>query len=83
MQKAHRAVNAIHEASGTTYKAGSVSQLLYIAPGTSIDWMYVKRGIRMSFTVEVSGEKAGFFLNQTDIAKTSNEAWCGVLAVIQ
>lgn len=28
MQKAHRAVNAIHEASGTTYKAGSVSQLL-------------------------------------------------------
>lgn len=63
-------------------------QLLYstlsdLAPGTAIDWMYVKKSIRMSFTVEVSGEKVGFLLSQSEIARTSKQVWTGVLAVVQ
>ncbi|XP_029840981.4 carboxypeptidase A2 [Ixodes scapularis] len=83
MARATRAVRAIKTLSGETYKAGPVSSMLYLAPGTAIDWMYVKKSIRMSFTVEVSGEKVGFLLSQSEIARTSKQVWTGVLAVVQ
>lgn len=83
MARANRAVSAIQEVSGTVYKAGSISSLLYIAPGTAIDWMYVKKGIRMSFTIEISSEKNGFFLNQSNVIDVPKQAWVGVVAAIQ
>ncbi|XP_077542775.1 carboxypeptidase B-like isoform X2 [Haemaphysalis longicornis] len=83
MTRANRAVDAIQRVSGTYYKAGSIASLLYIAPGTAIDWMYVKRGVRMSFTVEISSEKNGFFLNQTDVIDVPKQAWIGVAASIR
>lgn len=83
MARANRAVDAIQRVSGTFYKAGPIASLLYIAPGTAIDWMYVKRGVRMSFTVEISSEKNGFFLNQTDVIDVPKQAWVGVSASIR
>nr|XP_054917607.1 carboxypeptidase A1-like isoform X2 [Dermacentor andersoni] len=83
MARANRAVAAIQEVSGTLYKAGSISSLLYIAPGTAIDWMYVKKGVRMSFTIEISSEKNGFFLNQSNVIDVPKQAWVGVVAAIQ
>lgn len=83
MARANRAVSAIQEVSGTRYKTGSISSLLYIAPGTAVDWMYVKKGVRMSFTVEISSEKNGFFLNQSNVIDVPKQAWVGVVAAIQ
>ncbi|XP_077502703.1 carboxypeptidase B-like [Amblyomma americanum] len=83
MARANRAVDAIQQVSGTRYRAGSIASLLYIAPGTSIDWMYVKKGVRMSFTIEVSSEKNGFFLNQSNVMEVPKQAWVGMVAAIQ
>lgn len=83
MERANRAVSAIQEVSGTRYKTGSIASLLYIAPGTAVDWMYVKKGVRMSFTIEISSEKNGFFLNQSNVIDVPKQAWVGVVATIQ
>ncbi|KAH6945417.1 hypothetical protein HPB50_008374 [Hyalomma asiaticum] len=74
MERANRAVSAIQEVSGTRYKTGSIASLLYIAPGTAVDWMYVKKGVRMSFTIEISSEKNGFFLNQSNVIDVPKQA---------
>ncbi|XP_064486159.1 carboxypeptidase B-like [Ornithodoros turicata] len=82
MTRAKRGVQAIWELSGEAYRIGPVSSVLYIAPGTAIDWMYVKKGVKMSFTLEISGEKSGFLLNQSSIVRTSRDLWTGILAAI-
>lgn len=82
MTRAQKGATAIWEMSGVTYKVGPVSSLLYVAPGTAIDWMYVKKGVKMSFTMEISGEKSGFLLNQSAIVETSRELWVGLQAAI-
>ena len=75
------AVDALEKRSGTSYKYGPISEIIYQAFGSSIDWTY-DQGIKYSFALELrdTGYK-GFLLPQDQIEATVEETWAGLKAM--
>jgi len=75
------AVNALESKSGTRYKYGPISDIIYQAFGSSVDWAY-DQGIKYSFALELrdTGYK-GFLLPQDQIEATVEETWEGLKAM--
>ena len=65
---------AMKNVYGTEYLSGKISDLLGTVGGTSVDYTYLKLGIKLSFGIELrdTGEH-GFLLPSTEIIPTAEE----------
>ncbi|KAG5273037.1 hypothetical protein AALO_G00146890 [Alosa alosa] len=69
------AVNALSSLYGTSYKVGSICNIIYQASGGSIDWSY-DFGIKYSFAFELRDTgRYGFVLPASQIIPTASETW--------
>ncbi|XP_031720057.1 carboxypeptidase A4 [Anarrhichthys ocellatus] len=60
---------------GTSYKVGSICNIIYQASGGSIDWSY-DNGIKYSFAFELRDTgRFGFLLPANQIVPTASETW--------
>lgn len=75
--------NAINT-GGVVYTQGQASTALYIAAGTSKDYVYDVRANAPSFTIELRDTgQFGFELPPSQITPTQNEAWSAMLALFE
>ncbi|XP_045601687.1 carboxypeptidase B [Procambarus clarkii] len=75
------AIQAIHKNSGTEYTYGQVTELLYIASGSSGDYAY-SIGIPYSFSLELRDlGRYGFILPKEQIEPTGIETYQGIKAM--
>eukprot|EP00924_Labyrinthula_sp_SR-Ha-C_P012500 augustus_masked-scaffold_10-processed-gene-8.4-mRNA-1 protein AED:1.00 eAED:1.00 QI:0/-1/0/0/-1/1/1/0/551 len=72
------AVDAIEEVSGDRWAFGTVSHVIYIAAGGSVDWVYREAGVLYSYTVELRGTE--FQPNSTNIIPSNAEMFAGMEA---
>ena len=76
MQRAVRALNDTHQ---TAYEYGSISDVLYSASGTAVDYCYESLGVVYSFLVELRDKgHTGFVLPIDQIVPTASETWNGI-----
>nr|XP_055048230.1 carboxypeptidase A2-like [Misgurnus anguillicaudatus] len=69
------AVSKLSSLYNTTYKVGSICNIIYPASGGSIDWTY-DVGIKYSFTFELRDTgRYGFLLPAKQIIPTAKETW--------
>nr|XP_006822141.1 PREDICTED: carboxypeptidase A4-like [Saccoglossus kowalevskii] len=74
-------VDALASVHNTTYQYGTITELLYVASGSSVDWAYGSAGIKYSHATELrdTGEY-GFLLPEDQILPTAQETYEGMLA---
>ncbi|CAG7815843.1 unnamed protein product, partial [Allacma fusca] len=71
---AEKALTRLEKVQGTTYRAGSTSNILYPAAGGSHDWAKGVAGIKYSYTVELPDRGFyGFLLPASRIKSTGQE----------
>ena len=59
------ATDALTSVYGTRFKYGPISEVIYIAAGSSVDWAYENAGIKYSFGLELRDSgRMGFMLPQ-------------------
>ena len=82
MRVMRKSVDALAKVYGTKFTYGPISEIIYIASGSSVDWAYEDAGIKYSFALEVrdAGEW-GFLLPQEEIVATARETWAGLSAM--
>merc|ERR1712018_1113709 len=79
---AHKAVSALSSLYGTQYAYGPISHIIYKAAGSSIDWAYLKAGIKYSYGLELRDKgRYGFMLPARLIKPTVEETWAGLQAM--
>ena len=67
MRVMKKSVEALRSHSGTSFKYGPISDIIYVAYGSSVDWAY-DGGIKYSFGLELRDTgRRGFLLPQVDI----------------
>lgn len=66
--------------TGTEYTYGPVSQIIYAATGTSIDWVYDELNVTQTFVVELPGVR-GFILPANEIMPLGRETFIGLKAM--
>ncbi|RWS23611.1 carboxypeptidase B-like protein [Leptotrombidium deliense] len=77
------ATDAIRNTHGETYKFGQISRVLYVASGTSIDWIEEKNLAEVAFVIELRDKgNYGFMLPAQFIKPTAEEIWNGIKTVI-
>jgi len=79
-------VEALTSVHGTQFTYGPISEVIYIASGSSVDWAYENMGIKYSFGLELRDRgpqhgQRGFLLPQSQIQPTVEEAWAGLTAM--
>ena len=81
MRVMKKAVGALESVSGTKFTYGPISDIIYVAYGSSVDWAY-DEGIKYSFGLELrdTGRHA-FLLPQDQIQDTVEETWAGLAAM--
>ena len=81
MRVMKKAVGAVKSVSGTQFTYGPISDIIYLAYGSSVDWAY-DEGIKYSFGLELrdTGRHA-FLLPQDQIQDTVAETWAGLTAM--
>ncbi|KAK9885358.1 hypothetical protein WA026_010854 [Henosepilachna vigintioctopunctata] len=78
-----KAVEAIRQAGGPTYRLGSSGKLLYPASGGSDDWAKGQMGIKYAYTLELRDSgRYGFVLPAGFIQPTAKEAYAAVRAIV-
>ncbi|XP_075676106.1 carboxypeptidase B-like [Dermatophagoides pteronyssinus] len=78
------AVNAIRSLYGTQYKYGSIADVIYLASGASVDYVYDKLQVKNSFALELRDTGTyGFQLPIWQIIPTCLETWTGIKAAIK
>ncbi|CAL4060397.1 unnamed protein product [Meganyctiphanes norvegica] len=78
------AVEAIEKVYGTKFKYGPINTIIYPVGGSSVDWVYEKVGIPMSFALELRDlGRYGFLLPSSEIIPTAKETWAGLAALIE
>ncbi|KAE8750824.1 hypothetical protein FOCC_FOCC002535 [Frankliniella occidentalis] len=93
---AAKAAEAVKAKNGVTYKYGGIAETIYIATGSSIDYVYSKCvpytyvfEMRPEFSSKDTGEDAGnhgqqgFILPDDQIEDTAAEVWAGTLVLLQ
>ena len=67
---------------GTIYKSGQISEVIYLASGSSGDWAHEKLGIKYSFALELRDlGQYGFLLPVNQIKPTVEETFAGMVAM--
>ncbi|TDG52921.1 hypothetical protein AWZ03_000464 [Drosophila navojoa] len=75
--------DAIKAATGTVYKVGCSTQLMYPAAGASDDYAF-NAGFPISFTMELPAGGANYFdPPPADIDRLVKETWVGIVAMAQ
>jgi len=73
---------AIQKVNNRRYAVGSVSRLLYIASGSTVDWAYDELKCRFSYTIELPPTQneggTGFVLSPTLAPGVCNETYIGM-----
>ncbi|CAK9294699.1 unnamed protein product [Gordionus sp. m RMFG-2023] len=58
------------------YSIGSISNRLFVATGSSVDWAYDNMGIKYSFAIELKEkENSGYLMPKENILKVAKDAW--------
>jgi len=79
MKKSVRALTSVY---GTRFRYGPISEVIYIASGSSVDWAYENSGIKYSFGLELRDRgRRGFLLPASQIQPTVVETWAGLTAM--
>lgn len=79
---AQKAVDALRKVHGTIYKSGQISEVIYLASGSSGDWAHEKLGIKYSFALELRDlGQYGFLLPVNQIKPTVEETFAGMVAM--
>jgi len=82
MQVMRKSVQALTSVYGTRYTYGPISEVIYIASGSSVDWAYENSGIKYSFGLELRDRgRRGFLLPAIQIQPTVVETWAGLTAM--
>uniref|UniRef100_A0A8D0A0L3 Carboxypeptidase A4 n=1 Tax=Sander lucioperca TaxID=283035 RepID=A0A8D0A0L3_SANLU len=77
------AVQKLTSLYGTTYKVGSICNIIYPASGGSIDWSY-NLGIKYSFAFELRDTgRYGFILPANQIIPTATETWLALKHIME
>ncbi|KAM8891170.1 carboxypeptidase A4 [Spinachia spinachia] len=77
------AVQKLTSLHGTSYKVGSICNIIYQASGGSIDWSY-NLGIKYSFAFELRDTgRYGFILPANQIIPTASETWLGLKHIME
>lgn len=79
----HEMHKAVH---GTEYRVGSTSELLWTAPGNSVDQAYEIHGIKLGFTIEMRrGFNTGniFILPKEEIIPNAEEVVGSIVAMVK
>nr|XP_002121069.1 carboxypeptidase B-like [Ciona intestinalis] len=75
-------VNAIRDVHGMTYLTGSISEVIYQASGSTVDYMYDTLGIKCSFAAELRDTgRYGFTLPERFIQPTAEETFAGLKTI--
>jgi len=75
------AQSAMRSVAGRTFSVGSISNTIYIATGSSVDYGYDTFGILGSITIEVRG--SDFVTPPSEIGPSGAETYEGLMAVIR
>lgn len=81
-----KAVKAIHNLTGSTYKNGSLIETIYPSSGGSMDWAYAEQKIQLAYTFELRGPSDSpdlFLLPSAQILPTSQEALIAIKTIIE
>ncbi|XP_072519429.1 carboxypeptidase A1-like [Salminus brasiliensis] len=80
---AGKAINALQRPYGTSYRYGSVIEVIYQASGGTIDWTY-DQGIKYSYTFELRDSgRYGFILPANQIVPTARETWLALIMIMK
>uniref|UniRef100_A0A3Q2PW08 Carboxypeptidase A4 n=1 Tax=Fundulus heteroclitus TaxID=8078 RepID=A0A3Q2PW08_FUNHE len=80
---AKAAVQKLSSLYGTSYKVGSICNIIYQASGGSIDWSY-DAGIKYSFAFELRDTgRYGFILPADQIIPTASETWLALKHIME
>jgi len=78
------AADAINKPYGTKFTYGSTGKVLYVASGTSVDWVFNEQKVKVGWTFEFRDKgRFGFVLPTTHIIPNAEEAVEGVIALVQ
>jgi len=82
MKVMRKSVQALTSVYGTRFTYGPISEVIYIAYGSSVDWAYENSGIKYSFALELRDKgRRGFLLPASQIQPTIVETWAGLIAM--
>ena len=80
--------DALHASHGKNYTCGAISDVIYVASGSSVDWIYDVAGIKYAFGFELRPGDGDEFVDpmdppETEIIPTAEEifAWHEVVAM--
>lgn len=73
--------DAIRSVNGLTFRTGTISNVIYVASGSSCDWFYGERGVKYSYAPEVRG--TSFQPPASNIAPSNAELWAGMIAGVE
>ncbi|CAK9294900.1 unnamed protein product [Gordionus sp. m RMFG-2023] len=74
---------ALESVHGTKYQVGSITDLLYFASGSSLDWAYDNLKVKYSYGLELRDRgEYGFLLPVNEILPVGQETWDGYKVVI-
>ncbi|KAL4640731.1 carboxypeptidase A2-like [Arapaima gigas] len=80
---AKSAAEALSSVYGTSYRVGSICNIIYPASGGSIDWSY-DSGIKYSFAFELRDTgRYGFLLPASQIIPTATETWQALRHIVE
>uniref|UniRef100_H2ZHG4 Peptidase M14 domain-containing protein n=1 Tax=Ciona savignyi TaxID=51511 RepID=H2ZHG4_CIOSA len=80
-QIATDSVNAIYSVHQQSYQAGPISKVIYVASGSSADYVY-NMGVKCSFAAELRDTgRYGFTLPERFIQPTAEETFAGLMVI--
>jgi len=68
--------------NNTIYRVGTTAAVLYVASGTSVDWVFNEYNIPLAYTFEFIGLGYGFVLPPEHILRNCYETRDGILAMV-
>ncbi|XP_026321173.1 carboxypeptidase B-like [Hyposmocoma kahamanoa] len=74
---------AMFETTGRMYKVGNFKDIMYYAPGTSIDWSYGIARIPFSYLIELRSREHRFVLPKDEIIECCREALAGIFSLCE
>ncbi|XP_055295139.1 zinc carboxypeptidase-like [Sitodiplosis mosellana] len=75
---------AIAKRYGTQYKVGNIAEAIYLASGSTIDWVYATRNVSLTYTFEFRDKgRYGFLLPADQIIPNSLEVIDGLKAMVE
>ncbi|XP_055294946.1 zinc carboxypeptidase-like [Sitodiplosis mosellana] len=81
-----KAKEAIQKRYGAKYSIGSIAEVLYLASGTSIDWVHATQSVPLAFTFEFRDSRNGrygFVLPASQIIPNALETMDGLKAMLK